>query len=624
MQTGTENYRFWVAAMKLAINTRNKTGFIDGTCVKSANANNAPLSNQWERCNSIVLSWLLNSVSEDLFLGQIFFDNAAEPIKSSLLYRENLPDVKDAFAIVSKEESHRGIASSSSGSVSKPRVYGFVAKTNNWSNNGIKKVDNNKKFENSSNSGNNGGPNPNLLCKNYGKVRHTVDRCFDFIGYPLDIIRTLDQSKLAIIRPLMLILFLPLMTMVLHSFTNEHIMKLMNLINKVPPGTVQANMADSRANQHMTIFTTNMFGIIDRTDLNLTMDHPNGTLAKIKYVGNLILSKNVVLFDVLVVPEYCVSLLSVNKLIRDSRMFVGFTESKLGHPSDQAVDVLQSDLKFTKDSHISPCDICHKGPYKVISKDGFRSTQSSDDCEDNITTSMDENTSFEGTIPSSSNLNAQNLPKNTSQVQPDLRSYCFSTTLNKSFEPTTYYEADKNLNWIEAMNNEIEALNRNNTCTICDLPEGRKAVGSKWLFKIKYKSTGAIDRYKARLVAKGFNQREGFDYTKTFSPVVKMSTVRCMLNVAMCNNWDLFQLDINNELLYGDLSKDVYMTKRHRQDKQSDGVTIYETALEFNRHNETLENSAKRRRQDYKAMPSWPIFYIYKLVFSVLSVELLG
>nr|GFA45950.1 putative Gag-polypeptide of LTR copia-type [Tanacetum cinerariifolium] len=139
--TGTEKYRVWAAAMKLAINTRNKIGFLDGTYLKSTFANSAPLSNQWERSNFIVLSWLLNSISEDLFLGQIFSDNAFEvwaELKetydkldgSSLLSRETLLIVKDAFAIISREESHKGTASSSSDYVTKPQVSSFVAKSN--------------------------------------------------------------------------------------------------------------------------------------------------------------------------------------------------------------------------------------------------------------------------------------------------------------------------------------------------------------------------------------------------------------------------------------------------------------------------------------------------------------
>ncbi|GJZ51089.1 ribonuclease H-like domain-containing protein [Tanacetum coccineum] len=225
-------------------------------------------------------------------------------------------------------------------------------------------------------------------------------------------------------------------------------------------------------------------------------------------------------------------------------------------------------------------------------------SSNADECEDDLATSMGETSTSEGNVHINSESLAQgNLPQNISQGQPDLRrssrvpkmpakfndyvvnsskkyglekyvtytnlntsNYCFSINLNKSSEPTSYFKAVKNPNWIEAMNNEIEALNRNNTWTVCDLPVGRKPVGSKWLWKIKYKSTGEIERYKARVVAKGFSQREGFDYSETFSLVVKMSTVRCMLNVAICNGWDLFQLDINNAFLYGDLSEDVYMT----------------------------------------------------------------
>ncbi|KAJ9542639.1 hypothetical protein OSB04_029145 [Centaurea solstitialis] len=138
--------------------------------------------------------------------------------------------------------------------------------------------------------------------------------------------------------------------------------------------------------------------------------------------------------------------------------------------------------------------------------------------------------------------------------------YCFVSNLNKSLEPTSYLEASKDQNWINAMNDEMEALNRIGTWELTDLPKNRKPIGSKWVFKIKYKSNGEIERYKARLVAKGYSQREGLDYEETFSPVVKMVTVRCLIALAVQNKWSLYQLDVNNAFLYGDLSEEVYMT----------------------------------------------------------------
>ncbi|GKD68157.1 ribonuclease H-like domain-containing protein [Tanacetum coccineum] len=94
---------------------------------------------------------------------------------------------------------------------------------------------------------------------------------------------------------------------------------------------------------------------------------------------------------------------------------------------------------------------------------------------------------------------------------------------------------------------------------ICDLPKDRKSIGGKWVFKIKYKSNGEIERYKARYVVKGYNQNEGIDFDETFSLIVKIVTVRCLLNIAIKNNWSLFQLVINHAFLYGDLHETVYM-----------------------------------------------------------------
>ncbi|GJR72454.1 ribonuclease H-like domain-containing protein [Tanacetum coccineum] len=731
-----------------------------------------------DRCNSIVLSWLLNSVSPDLFLGQIFSDNASDvwaelketydkldgyiilsllqkihnfkqgeltvseyyrrlnslwrefdimtklpkcscaaredvskhhqlmrlmqflmglndvyqPIRSSLLSRETLPDVKEAFAIISREECFDIIGY--------PRGY-----NRNSSRPGVKST----------------------FTANV-EVNQTN--------------QTSTQSSPSL------------------SLSNEQIMKLMSLINDMPSRSVQANMAgrasflnhnvffninfhkffnsnivlvnisigwiiDSGANQHMTITTKNMFGIVDISDLNLTVGHPKRTLAKIKYVGNLQLSKDVILYVVLVVPEYCVSLLSVNKLIRDSRLFVGFDESKcyiqdliqnkivgtgsesgglymfdqssshnignsmnisayvsktlwhtrLGHPADQVLSVLHKDLQMSKGSRVSLYDTCHGakqtrepfplsehktytvgdlihldlwGPHKVTIKNAYK-LYSLDDktifysrdvefyenvfpfkmnsklsCDSdsklskgnllnkliffdsfdiqNSKTPYDEERATpndEGSAPNSPNTprsvsgggtttfmgdksisegnshNTQsvlyfqdpidvglNVPitdvsfENTDEVQHVVatrksnrqtklpakfndyvvnssKKYrlekvvnysnlssgncCFSTSLNKSAEPSTFYEAIKDRNWIDAMSAEIAALNRNNTWTITTLPKGRKAIGSKWVYKIKYKSTGNIDRYKVRLVAKGFGQKE-------VSPVVKMTT----------------------------------------------------------------------------------------------------
>ncbi|KAJ0826856.1 putative RNA-directed DNA polymerase [Helianthus annuus] len=147
---------------------------------------------------------------------------------------------------------------------------------------------------------------------------------------------------------------------------------------------------------------------------------------------------------------------------------------------------------------------------------------------------------------------------NYANLSPD--NLCFASVLNKSVEPKNYVEAKTDTNWVNAMNEELEALHRNNTWDIVDLPPNRKPIGCKWVYKIKYKSNGEIERFKARLVAKGFSQKEGIDFFDTFSPVVKMVTVRCVLTIVVHNGWDLFQLDINNAFLYGNLNEEVYMT----------------------------------------------------------------
>ena len=87
------------------------------------------------------------------------------------------------------------------------------------------------------------------------------------------------------------------------------------------------------------------------------------------------------------------------------------------------------------------------------------------------------------------------------------------------------------------MQAKIAALQQNNTWTLVDLTKGKTLIGCKWVYRIKHKSDGSIERYKARLVAKGYTQTHGVDYMDTFSPVAKIATIRLLLAVAAAKNW---------------------------------------------------------------------------------------
>ncbi|GAU25332.1 hypothetical protein TSUD_375950 [Trifolium subterraneum] len=138
--------------------------------------------------------------------------------------------------------------------------------------------------------------------------------------------------------------------------------------------------------------------------------------------------------------------------------------------------------------------------------------------------------------------------------------HAFTTSITHNTEPKSYPEACKLECWKRAMNDELEALAKTGTWEIVDLPPQIKPIGSKWVYKVKYKSDGTIERHKARLVAKGYNQIEGLDFFDTFSPVAKLTTVRLLLATAAVKGWYLHQLDVINAFLHGGLQENVYMT----------------------------------------------------------------
>ncbi|KAK1412979.1 hypothetical protein QVD17_34637 [Tagetes erecta] len=1046
--TGTENYAMWASSMELALLVKNKTGFIDKSCVKPTD--NPSLTKQWERCNSVVLSWILNSISEELYVGQIFskvasevwdelketynkidgsiiynlhrqinsttqngtpisdyyhklncmwrqydtlidlpkctcaasndltkfnqriklmqflmgLDDTYQPLRTQILSKEPLPSVKNAFAIISNEESHRGISHTG-----KTQVTAFIAKGPEQK----KKL--NKREP--------------LRCTHCGLTGHTTDKCYELVGYPPNYnkkpnIQRAQQSKInqpKLVNSAQANSF---------QFTPEQVNKIMSLIcdtsrGNDPVSNMSGNVfcsiswktfnclnsfkdinyadhwiIDSGANQHMVASDCCLINSTNVAEMNLTVSHPNGTKAHITKIGNLKLSEHITLKDVLVIPEYNVNLLSVNKMAKENKVYSLFTEStcyvqdflrqkllmtgnevgglyfantvnkslffksnnaqisgklwhnRLGHPSDKVLNVLKDILPISNHRNTDPCEICHQakqtrsvfkpsdhksnelgdlihmdlwGPFKVTSREGYKYfltivddysravwiylLKSKDEvfryinrffrliatqfkqhikvCRtDNGTEFVNKqlehffeqngvihqtscaytpqqngiverkhrhllNTArslmFQANLPLNmwnecvltatylinrlpssvldgkspyellfkskpllfhlrsfgclcfcTNLNPQNKfdsrsfkcifigysaekrgykmwdlerkvvffsrdvkfyedlfpfqqnktdllnnlkffdtlfenqmqskaptpddevkvlqnqegqniqvqptdtpastvrldlvdtavgshhrcplsdssddfnsetlsqdhkttnARDTGQVEPDAipmtdsndpegvlghnhhqataqrrstrdsnlprrfddyivegkvkygiekvvnyssltpENFCFVTNLNKSIQPNNYKEASKDPNWINAMNLEMEALLKNNTWVLTDLPKGRKPIGCKWLYKLKYKPNGEVNRYKARLVAKGYGQREGLDFDETFSPVVKMATIRCVISIAVQNNWPLYQFDVDNAFLHGSLNEEVYMT----------------------------------------------------------------
>lgn len=154
------------------------------------------------------------------------------------------------------------------------------------------------------------------------------------------------------------------------------------------------------------------------------------------------------------------------------------------------------------------------------------------------------------------------LRNRISKTFPDHVVYKTINEIVISDEPVDFNDALSRgdcIKWQEAMLDEMKSLELNKTWTLVELPQNKNAIRNKWVFKIKRNCDGEITKYKARLVAKGFSQKYGIDYFETFSPVVKMSTLRMLFSLAINFNWFINHCDVMTAFLYGKLNEEVYM-----------------------------------------------------------------
>ncbi|CAI7796836.1 unnamed protein product [Closterium sp. NIES-53] len=160
--------------------------------------------------------------------------------------------------------------------------------------------------------------------------------------------------------------------------------------------------------------------------------------------------------------------------------------------------------------------------------------------------------------------------------------FAFFSPVEMPGEPATLKEALESSDaeeWKKAMESELKSIEENGTWELVELPEGRKAITSKWLFKIKSDADGKIERYKSRLVAKGYQQKEKVEYKELFAPVLKPTTLRTLLAGAAIKGWVVKQMDVTTAFLNGVLEEEIFMAQPEGFDDGSGRVLRLKKAL---------------------------------------------
>jgi hypothetical protein len=132
-------------------------------------------------------------------------------------------------------------------------------------------------------------------------------------------------------------------------------------------------------------------------------------------------------------------------------------------------------------------------------------------------------------------------------------------SLLSKIEPECFAEASVDKHWVNAMEEELNQIEKNQTWELVPRPKDKNVIGTKWVFINKLNEDGKIVRNKARLVCKGYAQVEGIDFEETFAPVARLESIRMFLAFASFNNFKVYQMDVKSTFLNGNLEEEVYI-----------------------------------------------------------------